>query len=228
MRLLLLSILLFSSFSYAEELTVALPYSGNPPYSFGASEKPRGIYVELLNSLFAKTSYTIKYVYLSNARIRSSFVKGEINIECCPIANWRADEKNISTYSLPFFETIDVYVVKKAPVIPINVNNKTVATIRGYGYKNEENFNRFDVSNEQELLQLIANERVNIGIIDVAIATHYTEQLSLNITLSGIHEKVARPLRIHISKKHIIPEVNQALEKLIVSGKVEQIFAKYR
>lgn len=210
----------------AEELTVALPYTGNPPYSFGVSKHPQGIYVDMLNEIFALTPYTLKYVYLPNARIRAAFKAGEIDIECCPIPSWRKEEQNISIYTHDFFNTTDLYI-SKAKLNTKEVTKSPIGTVRGYGYRQQEFLARFDVENELEILQLIQNKRIQAGIVDQQVANFLIKQHNFDLVDSGVHENISRRLRIHKSKKHTLNKINKAIYALKQTNTFTQILNKY-
>lgn len=214
--------------STAEEITIALPFNGNPPYSYGQGNPEKGLYIELFNLIFAKTPYTVKYIYLPNARIRSAFINGAIDIECCPTPMWRQEEKAISRYSDRIFQTNDRYVFAKGKILNTEaIDGKVIATILGYGYKDENLFKRFEVNSEIEMLQLITNKRISIGIIDEKIA-HYLASISqLEISLGDIHEQVNRTIRVHHSKAYILPSINQAIKEAKNKNLIDNIFQKY-
>ncbi|MBA6264963.1 MAG: transporter substrate-binding domain-containing protein [Colwellia sp.] len=211
----------------AETIKVALSFEGHPPYSFGEIEH-RGIYVEVFQEIFKLTPYQLEFVYLSSARIRSSFIEGKIDIECCPIAEWRSSESTISLYSQPLFETEDVFVFPQGQLRKIDaLANETIATIKGYGYAFDTVFNRYDVESELKLLKLIEGNRLNVGIADQTIVNYLSNIHQLNIETGQVHEHSIRPLRIQKSKAHIVPVINQAINKLKQQGKIRAIINKY-
>jgi ABC-type amino acid transport substrate-binding protein len=220
-------LLFFNTYVQAETITVALSFEGNPPYSFG-EKAHRGIYIDLFQEIFKLTPYQLKFVYLSSARIRNSFHKGEIDIECCPIASWRKNESDISLYSQPIFETSDVYIFPQGKVRGIKVlSDETIATINGYGYAFDLIFTRYDVENELKLLKLIEHERLSVGIVDSTVVVYLSNIHHLTVETGQIHEYSSRPLRVHKSKAHIIPFINQAISEMKQQGKISAIIAKY-
>lgn len=221
-------ILLFMSLStQAETIRVALSFDGNPPYSFGEQEH-RGIYVEVFQEIFKLTPYQLEFVYLSSARVRSSFTEGKVDIECCPISKWRAAETAISLYSQPLFKTEDVYVFPQGKLRIIGpLANETIATIKGFGYAFDTVFTRYDVESELKLLKLIEGNRLPVGIADRTIVNYLSKSHQLNIAIGQIHEHSLRPLRIQKSKAHIVPVINQAINSLINNGKISAIISKY-
>jgi len=211
----------------AETVKIALSYEGNPPYSFGADEN-KGIYIDIFTHIFKLTPYSIEFVYLSPARIRSSFLKGEIDVECCPIPEWRKKENSISAYSNVIFDSKDVLVFAKGQRKYLeSLQGSSVATVHGYGYWQDELFTRLDVESELRLLKIVAHQRVLVGIVDKMIATYLTRKHKLNIDIGQIHEQVARPLRLHSSKAYMLPIINNAIDKVKNSNTINGIFRKY-
>ncbi|MBA6348912.1 MULTISPECIES: ABC transporter substrate-binding protein [unclassified Colwellia] len=221
-------ILLFISLSaQAETIRVALSFDGKPPYSFGEQEH-RGIYVEVFQEIFKLTPYQLEFVYLSSARVRSSFTDGKVDIECCPIGAWRANETAISIYSQPLFKTEDVYVFPQGKLRNIGpLADETIATINGFGYAFDTVFTRYDVESELKLLKLIEGNRLPVGIVDRTIVNYLSRSHQLTVVIGQVHEHSLRPLRIHKSKAHIVPIINQAINSLINNGKISAIVSKY-
>ncbi len=224
--ILLLSLLAKSSL--AETIRIALPSEGNPPYSYSDISQPKGIYVELFNALFESTSYQIEYVYLSSARIRNEFKKNAIDIECCPLPTWRKGEDDYSYYSNVAFTTEDIYIFPKDKVpLSVSLEDKTIATVSGYGYLNDDKFSRIDFNSEYSILRVVANLRVELGIVDRYIADHLIKTKALSVDIGPVHEKALRPIRVHKNKKHILPELNKAIARLKKDKKIKYIFEKH-
>lgn len=226
--ILLLSSSLLANPLLAETIRVALPSEGNPPYSYSDISQPNGIYVELFNALFERTPYQVEYVYLSSARIRNEFKKNAIDIECCPLPTWRKGEDDYSYYSNIAFTTEDIYIFPKNKVPPfVSLTDKTIATVSGYGYLHDDKFSRFDFNSELSILRMVANERIEMGIVDRYIADHLIKTKGLTVDLGPLHEKALRPIRVHKNKKHILPELNKAIARLKEDKKIKEIFDKH-
>jgi len=226
--LLLLSSSLLANPLLAETIRVALPSEGNPPYSYSDISQPKGIYVELFNALFESTPYQVEYVYLSSARIRNEFKKNSIDIECCPLPSWRKGEDDYSYYSNVAFTSEDIYIFPKNKVPSlVSLENKTIATVSGYGYLDDDKFSRVDFNSEFSILRVVANQRVEMGIVDRYIADHLIKTKGLTVELGPLHEKAFRPIRVHKNKKHILPELNKAIARLKKANKIKEIFVQY-
>jgi len=224
--LILLSLLAIPSL--AETIRVALPSEGNPPYSYSEISQPKGIYVELFNTLFESTPYQIEYVYLSSARIRKEFKKNAIDIECCPLPTWRKGEEDYSYYSNVAFTTEDIYIFPKNKVPSfVSLTDKQIATVSGYGYLHDDKFSRIDFNSEFSILRMVASQRVEMGIVDRYIADHLIETKGLIVDLGPVHEKASRPIRVHKNKKHILPELNKAIARLKMDKKIKKIFVQH-
>jgi len=225
--LLLLSSL-FANYSLAETIRVALPSEGNPPYSYSDISQPKGIYVELFNALFENTPYQVEYVYLSSARIRNEFNKNSIDIECCPLPTWRKGEDEYSYYSNVAFISEDIYVFPKNKVPSfVSLEGKIIATVSGYGYLHDDKFTRIDFNSEFNILRMVANQRVEMGIVDRYIAEHLIKTKGLTVEQGPLHEKAFRPIRVHKNKKHILPDLNKAIMRLKKHNKIKEIFVQH-
>lgn len=230
--LFLLLIITFSTINVAsanEPLVMALSATGNPPYSYFDNNSEIGIYRELLDEIFANTPYSINYIYLSSARIRTHFAENKTDIECCPIPTWREGETAISLYTNPIFATEDVLVFPKGKALRFeSMKGVDVAVIGGYGYLNEQEFNRIDVENEMLILKLVANGRAPVGIVDRQVALFLIDRYNLNIEIGQVHESIERPLRIHARHKDKLNTINQAIEKIKAENKVATILNRYQ
>lgn len=225
---LILFLSLFAFPLHAETIRIALPSEGNPPYSYNDTAQPKGIYVELFNALFENTPYQLEYVYLSSARIRNEFKKNFIDIECCPLPSWRKDEDDYSYYSDIAFITEDIYIFPKNKVpVFISLTDKKIATVSGYGYLHDDKFSRIDFNSEFSILRVVANQRVEMGIVDRYIADHLIKTKGLTVDIGPTHEKALRPIRIHKNKRHILPELNKAIMRLKEQNKIKEIFAQH-
>ncbi|WP_170309553.1 substrate-binding periplasmic protein [Litorilituus lipolyticus] len=214
--------------SLAETIRIALPSEGNPPYSYSDTTQPKGIYVELFNALFESSPYRIEFVYLSSARIRNEFKRNTIDIECCPLPSWREGEDAYSHYSKVAFTTEDIYVFPKNKVQSLpSLTGKAIATVSGYAYLHEKKFSRIDFNSELSILRMVANQRVELGIVDRYIAEHLIHLNSFPVDIGSVHEKALRPIRVHKNKKHILPELNRAISQLQKKQKIQKIFKQH-
>ena len=220
-------LLLFNFYTQAETIKISLSFEGNPPYSFGEKDH-RGIYIDIFQEIFKHTPYQIEFVYLSSARIRSSFKAGKVDIDCCPIPSWRKNESEISRYSHQIFKSEDIYVFPRGKVRNIDkISDETIVTINGYGYAFDTIFTRYDVESELKLLKLIEHKRFSVGIADKIITVYFSKNHQLAIDIGEVHEHLLRPLRVHKSKAHIIPVINLAIDKVKSQGKIQAIIDKY-
>ncbi len=210
------------------ELVMALPVQGNPPYSFAGEHPNKGVYKELFGRLFNETPFELSYVYLSNPRIRSNFSEEKIDVECCPIEAWRVNEQDISLYTEPLFSTRDMLVFADGQKKVVHsLSGMQVAVIAGYGYKDDHLFERLDVTSELLILKLVASGRVPVGIVDEQIANYLIKSHQLSVELGQVHEAVERPLRLHLKHKDKLAEINRAIRKVKAQGVVEKVLGDY-
>lgn len=206
---------------------MALPATENPPYSYINDDKV-GIYQELLDEIFAHTPFTINYIYLSSARIRTHFTEQITDVECCPISSWRQGEEEISLYTTPILATEDVLVFAKGQVKQFaSLKGVDVAVVAGYGYKQDDEFNRIDVTNELLILKLVANNRAPVGIVDRKIAKFLIDKHELPISIGQVHEAIERPLRLHAKHKDKLSDINLAIAKLKQDNTIAGILNRY-
>mgnify|MGYP000657512643 CR=1 FL=1 len=84
-----------------------------------------------------------------------------------------------------------------------------------------------DFNSEFSVLRMVANQRVDMGIVDRYVADYLTKTKALNVDLGATHEKAFRPIRVHKNKRHILPMLNKAIARLQKHRKIKEIFALY-
>jgi len=109
----------------------------------------------------------------------------------------------------------------------VSLTDKAIATVSGYGYLNDDKFSRIDFNSEFSILRMIANQRVEMGIVDRYIADHLIKTEGLAIDLGPLHEKALRPIRVHKNKKHILSALNKAIASLKKHNKIKEIFVQH-
>jgi len=227
LRLFLITFFSFiSCYSFGGEVVrIALPSEGNPPYFNGDPINPAGLYVEFFDRLFSYTDLKHEYVYLSTSRIRNSFITNEIDIECCPLKAWRADEEGISVYTSPVFKTKDILVYPQGEKEQVtSLDGQNVATVAGYGYLDQKQFNRVDLNSELAILRIVEGGRVEVGIVDAWIAYHLIEKHSLKVNVGRVYESANRLVRVHKNAEAIVPKLNLAIVEMNKKGELERLF----
>lgn len=99
--------------------------------------------------------------------------------------------------------------------------------MRGYGYKQQEQFACFDIESELKILQLINNQRIQAGIVDQQVANYLIKQHGFELVDSGVHDNISRRLRVHHNKKHVIFKINEAISALKKTQTFTQILNSY-
>jgi polar amino acid transport system substrate-binding protein len=222
--------------SHAETLRVMLYDTNNPPYSFKKEGQHQGIFIDIFKQLEKISPYKFILIDYPFARAQHEFFLGNVDIEPGIFDGWRINEKIYGQYSITFAKAEDVIVFRKGMAFsvqtPKNLFGKMVGTVRGYTYGEYDHPEvlRQDNKDEGLILKQLLYQRFNQIFIDKRVIKYYMlkdktyRQLEIGDTLLSVD--VA--LRVHPNKVHTLPALNTALQKMLTTGKMEQIYQKYQ
>lgn len=234
------------SVACAEVFKVGL--SEAPPLMFEKSNRLLGIYKELFIEISKISTDTFEFEYAPAARIMSWFNQGKVDIEPGINPIWRRDEKVPGLYSIPFAKSSVVMVTIKKNEKAGKPNKASgqaaekaavlkTGAIGGYRYPDLEGkfekkeWSRVNAKNEEDLLLLLGNKKVDQAIVQNLVAGFLLKSGSVprasQYVLSEPIETHDIMLRVHPSKASVIPRLNQALKILVDNGTVEKIYGRY-
>ncbi|MDF2179377.1 transporter substrate-binding domain-containing protein [Aliiglaciecola sp. CAU 1673] len=245
-RRLLLSVL-FSAFlcsaaTFAEEapLRVLFYQPGNPPYTLFDGNKPQGIFADLFARIEEISDLKFELMTYPVARGLAEFDAGNVDIEPGVNPDWRRHMRVLGVFSIPYAISEEVVVFAPGKLVAVNepadLFDKVVGIVRGFSYP------RFDAAFSTGLITRLDN--LSYDLLAEQLLLGRLNQIFIGLNTILYFQKM-RPeyqalevgdvvdsqqvmLRIHPSKEHLLPVINQALEQMKTDGEIEAIYARYR
>ena len=213
-----------------------------PPWSMEDGEIGAGINIDVFREAAKRAGYDTIYQVFSFKRKLEKFRSKKIDIDPGTNPKWRSDDGDISVYSIPFNESINVLFVRKDSEIRVetvqDLKEMRIGCISGYYYTDgfQEAFDRGtiirdDTKHHTSNMKKLHAKRVDGIIIDKETGLYLIKQLGLNVEdfkIAYVFDiKSVLYMRIHKQKKYILPAVNNSLEEMKTDGTIQHIVDKY-
>lgn len=224
-------------FASAHADTLKVGFYNYPPMMIESGQS--GIYQDILDELSKITGHRFQINYFPYARLARQFDIGEIDMEPGVFPGWVKQQKVPGVFSVPFGKVVDVLVFapgKHFPVTtPRDLSGKTLGLVRGYAYPDlREMFengtvHRADALNEIQLLAMLAGGRIDQILINKAVAQYTIREIPKygEFVLGDVLGAFDVSMRIHPSKKALLPKLDEAIVSMKRSGAITRIYAKY-
>lgn len=225
---------------YAQQLTVGLTKTGNPPMSFPEKQQQSGIYQEILAAIGKHSGDTFVYKYFPPKRLLVAFERGSIDIEPGINPAWRENANIISLYSEDFAISQNIILFARNSKIPVtrpkDLINRRVGTIQGYYYPGytglfrTKRIIREDGDSELNLLQRMASGRFEQIFIQKDVAFYWMSRnrnfAEFEVGNANFTDHIM--FRVHPTKERALKRMNLAIKQLKSDGTIEKIYGKYR
>ncbi|MGB0894703.1 MAG: substrate-binding periplasmic protein [Parashewanella sp.] len=216
--------------THADQLfKVGLIENGRSPY-FKQDENGdlSGIYIRLIKEIAKKLNYHVEFHHLPQPRIRLYMEHGELNLEPGISPRWRkrSQEKLSSVYSIPFMESHEVIIHRPntsidTTRIPASLQTLKGCSLLGFDQLPGTKKNKL-VQTEKQLLKLIDIGRCDYAIMPKRVFHHFDlPEYHLTHTKPILTFKLH--LRLHKSQQAIVPKINNIINELKESGRLENI-----
>lgn len=224
-----------------EELKVVKYQGEMPPYFFKQEGREVGGYIDIFSRLSELTKYKFKFVSFPVSRSLYLFDIGKIDIEPNVNPVWRTHTKEPGIYSIPYDKSTEIVLFSAGMKIPINspidLKGRHVGVVFGYRYpsyeelfKNKTIF-RHNLKNEQKLLKILAaGGGIKQIFINKYTALYWKKTIPAyhNFELGAEISQLDVMMRVHPSKKHILPDLNKALRYMVEQGEIKKIYRQYQ
>jgi polar amino acid transport system substrate-binding protein len=226
---------------FAETFKVGL-YEA-PPLVFNKNSTLLGVYKEILIEISKITSDTFEFDYGSAEQVVKRFNEGKIDIEPGINPLWRHSEAVSGLYSIPFSKSTSIMVKlkpskKNTPKTLEKIKPLKTGLVKGYQYPSSfsTEFKNKDwipvlASSELKLLTLLNQKKIDQAVIERFVMDFYLRSKKNTSTDSYVLGKPLETLdimlRVHPDKASVIPRLNDAIKKLIDSGKIQKIYNHY-
>nr|CCG06104.1 putative amino acid ABC transporter, periplasmic protein [Hahella chejuensis] len=226
--------------AHAEEFRVLAHNTEFPPYYFYQDGVPTGFYKDFFDAISRITGDTFINQAHPLARGLMMFNENLVDIESGVNPAWRAGEKTLGLFTIPYAQSVDILLFgrnKSLPVeAPSDLIGKRIGVVRGYQYPSftklfqNGDIERYDVNGESQLLTMLVAGRLDQVIINKDLALYRMREnpvyrgLEPGFEVGGVDVM----LRIHPNKAAALERLNAAIKALIDSGEIEGIWDKYR
>lgn len=234
----LVKILLLSLASSAciakESLRYNLGTSGSSiPYENAVDDLRPGIMVELLPLIMDAAGLKTEKVMLSTKRAAQAFKNGALDFDFFSPEWVPPNEENSNfVFTSPIIDVTEYFVT-----LPKNIdryrtrnqirNDSIVGIIDGYVYFDADTFTPLAFQSESDLILALRNQRIEVAIMEEAVARYWSAKHGVHITFGAIHTKGSLALRLHSRHKDKVGRLNNVIQKLKAEGEIQSVIDKY-
>jgi len=237
--LLTAALLSFQSVSAAETLVIGT--SDWKPWQIVKEGQLTGITPEILQALSRRTGYKMEIKILPQRRLMREFELQQIDMEPAVSQPWRGEQRDISVYTKPYYQTSDVILVNKGSGMSGTTAQdfKGMSLGCGLGYYYPEGFQealasgdiiRDDNPVSEYNVMKLSQKRLDGIIVDRIQARYMMNVFQLNaenFEIAYVFKPSKLSLRLHKNRQDLLPLLNTALESMKVDGTIDRIVAKY-
>jgi ABC-type amino acid transport substrate-binding protein len=240
-NILLLAVILVPFQGVSAAQTLVIGTADWKPWQIVEEGSLVGITSEILQELSRRTGYKMDVKTLPHKRLMLEFERQQIDMEPTVSQSWREEQRDISVYTRPYYETSDVILVRKGSGIAGTVAQdfKGMSLGCGLGYYYPEGFQAAFESgmiirddnpvSEFNILKL-AQERLDGIIVDRIQAGYMIKVFKLNaedFEIAYVFRPSKLSLRLHKNKQDLLPMLNRALESMKADGTIKRIVTRY-
>jgi len=183
-----ISICIFAFSAWATELKVGLAELDYPPYYFETDGQYDGAAVEISQTIAQSLGYKLVFLRFPWKRIQTLLHSGAVEMM---ILYFKTPEraKDVIYVDVPhIYESSDLFVAKGSE-IKFNGHLSDLVSYRfgnvsGYShgkeYDNADALHKQEVNNEQQLVRILTNGRIDIGVGNKPVIIRYAERLGVN------------------------------------------------
>jgi len=239
---LVLMLLCLVEISFGDTITAGI--SDWPPWQMLDSKQCcTGIMTEILQEAATRAGIGLQLIHMPNIRRNELCWGNSVDVEMGVSPKWRKKYADVSVYTIPVFETVNVVVVKKGRFSKTDTLStfygSTIGTNLGYYYADgftavfeKGLIHREDTSKEGPLIiYKLINDRVDAIILDKYEALYWIKNLGVErVDFEFAYEfKTITDLRIrlHKSKEHLLPVLNEKLMDMKEDGTIQRIKEQY-
>ncbi len=233
----ILALLIFTNTLQAKEQLRAVIVSTLPaPLILNSRISTDGLVSDYLKALAEELNTDLTIELLSRQRIDAKEETFDLNCYTSYTWNYRPDD---FSWSKPlFFKKEIIAGIKPVPATLNDFSGENIGTLTGYKYPSleksfrEKKLLRNDVEIEEQNFQKLINKRISYIVTDEMLIAYFKKNnpRTSKIIQSAYLIEGEFPIQCAIRKssKLTVARMNQAIDSLLSSGKMEQIFKRYR
>lgn len=202
------------------------------PFRTSAETGRKGVLEELSDLLQNYSDIEFVPVFFPTKRAEKALVDGLVDFDFVCV-EWlkNGDYGDNYVISEPFFEVTEAFATlpRNAHLMPTpeSAYNKSVGTIGGYFYHDDDRFTRVDFLNESQLILGLKRDRFKSIIIEKETAKYWAKVHDMKLAFPAVHSKGRLLMRLRAENKHLLPKINQAIAKMKESGQLKAILDKH-
>jgi polar amino acid transport system substrate-binding protein len=202
-----------------------------PYYIAKAPERP-GILGELIPKILSLAEIASQVHHFPPKRSNQALNSGLLDFDVVS-PSWfeTGDVGDNFMLSAPIMTIVEYIVVleKNKPLwtTPHQIEGRSIGTVRGYAYHDDEKYNRVDFKSERELLLALHKQRVEAIISGELTARFWANELKLPISLAMEHSSGDLVIRLRKEHNSLLPSINNAIQTLKQSGEIQRVIDKY-
>jgi len=234
---LILILFIFINLTYAKDQIRAVTVSTLPaPLILNSRHSTDGLVSDYLKALAEELNVDLKIELLSRQRIDSKDETFDLNCYTSYMWNYRPDD---FSWSKPLFYKKEIIAgIKPVPSSLNDFTGENIGTLVGYKYPSlersfkENKLLRNDVENEEQNFHKLINKRIHYIVTDDMLIAYFKKNNpeASKIIQSDYLVEGEFPIQCALRKssKFAVATINRAIDALLSSGKLEQIFKHYR
>ena len=202
------------------------------PYGYtGIDDKP-GIFADIVASVMQQANIAYKPYFYPAKRAENELQTGMLDFDFVS-PSWFKDqdigEDFVGSHGIfevtEYFVTLANYNEKFS--YPASISKQVVGTVAGYFYYDDNLFIRADFLSESELMLGLQKGRFKLTILEDYAANYWSDFHQVPIRLVAVHTKGKVIIRLRKEHKELLPQINSAIQLLLKTGRIEEIFKRY-
>jgi polar amino acid transport system substrate-binding protein len=202
-----------------------------PYYIAKAPERP-GILGELIPQILSLAEIASEVHHFPPKRTNQALDSGLLDFDVVSPSWFETGEVGDNfMLSAPIMTIVEYIVVleknKSLWSISENIKGRSIGTVMGYAYHDDDNYTRVDFKSERELIMALHKERVEAIISGELTALFWAKELNLPISLAIEHSSGDLVIRLRKEHNSLLPSINSAIQTLKQSGEIQRVIDKY-
>ncbi|WP_256665873.1 ABC transporter substrate-binding protein [Pseudomonas sp. 8Z] len=223
-----------------DTLTYAVTDESWAPYWIVQDGRVEGVLQDVMLALRERVPVRLEASHpLPPLRAQKLFREGRLQIECCVSRAWRSAPRQteVSLWSIPVLEAQEMLLFAPGRAFPFSrledLQGRSIATVRGYGYVGSEYFQRRDVADTMALIYNVAQGRSDAGIVDRlewSYLRRHRAQFDMpqwQVEEGPLINQSELRIRLHRDQAQWLGALNRAIASLHKDGSMARILARY-
>lgn len=227
--------------SYAKELKVGIGLINYPPYYYEKDGVMQGAVLEISQHIADKLGHTLVFEQLPWPRIQLYLRKGDIDMVLLYFKTPEREKYVIYT-DIPHIDDTSYLFTKKDAAIHFNGNLDSMREyhfghVQGYShgaeYDNATQLHKQEVREEKQLIKMILNNRIDVGVGNKAVINAHAEEVGLPGELFFLTPPIDTASvyfafsRAKVDSKSLASEFSKQVKALLTTKEYQDILKKY-